>query len=127
MQLQEIGPRFTLKLRSLRKGLPAVKNLGEVSKDLEFDIFEDQEAREDNDAGAKDQHQEEEPMDDADEETQEGIDESVGATRDKPKQVVPPKDDEYVWMWKVCVVRIFSVHGEVELITIIFTAGTGND
>ena len=26
--LQEIGPRFTLKLRSLKKGVPAVKNLG---------------------------------------------------------------------------------------------------
>ncbi|EEB87542.1 hypothetical protein MPER_15075 [Moniliophthora perniciosa FA553] len=35
--LQEIGPRFTLKLRSLRKGIPAVQNYGEDPRPLEFD------------------------------------------------------------------------------------------
>ncbi|KAL0577532.1 Ribosome production factor 1 [Marasmius crinis-equi] len=35
--LQEIGPRFTLKLRSMRKGIPAVHDLGEAPKPLEFD------------------------------------------------------------------------------------------
>ncbi|KAK0189096.1 anticodon-binding protein [Armillaria mellea] len=35
--LQEIGPRFTLKLRSLRKGIPAVQRFGEAPKGLEFD------------------------------------------------------------------------------------------
>ena len=42
--LQEIGPRFTLKLRYIKKGLPAVKNLGAPSKPLEFDAGEDEEA-----------------------------------------------------------------------------------
>ncbi|KAF9031368.1 Brix-domain-containing protein [Hymenopellis radicata] len=41
--LQEIGPRFTLKLRSLRKGIPAVKNLGEAPKPLEFDTGDEEE------------------------------------------------------------------------------------
>ncbi|KAJ6515485.1 anticodon-binding protein [Mycena sanguinolenta] len=36
--LQEIGPRFTLKLRSLRKGIPAVQRFGDPPKPLEFDV-----------------------------------------------------------------------------------------
>src|ERR1700729_1244853 len=36
--LQEIGPRFTLKLRSLRKGLPAVQNFGEAPKTTEIQV-----------------------------------------------------------------------------------------
>ncbi|KAI0047126.1 Brix-domain-containing protein [Auriscalpium vulgare] len=39
--LQEIGPRFTLKLRSLKKGLPAVKDYAEAPQALRFDDFED--------------------------------------------------------------------------------------
>ncbi|KAF9269071.1 Brix-domain-containing protein [Marasmius fiardii PR-910] len=41
--LQEIGPRFTLKLRSLRKGIPAVQDFGEAPKPLEFDLGEKEE------------------------------------------------------------------------------------
>ena len=39
--LQEIGPRYMLKLRSLIAGLPAVKAFSEPSTKLEFDEFDD--------------------------------------------------------------------------------------
>lgn len=97
VQLQEIGPRFTLKLRSLRKGLPAVKNLGEVSKDLEFDTFEDEEKP------AQDSpvvHVDEPAQGEDADMTDLGDSPVVSANPSKP--VVPPKEDEYVWMWKVC-------------------------
>lgn len=80
--LQEIGPRFTLKLRWLRKGLPAVRSLGEPSKTLEFDTFEQPEEKED----AKI----------ADGEQTEAIGSEISQ---KPVQL--PKDEEYQWMWKV--------------------------
>ena len=86
--LQEIGPRFTLKLRSLRKGLPAVKNLGEVAKDLEFDTFEEPEGQ-NKDAG-KEVPNTEEGM--------EGVEEQPTDT----KKTLPPKEDEYLRAWKVC-------------------------
>ena len=76
--LQEIGPRFTLKLRYLKKGLPAVKNLGAPSKPLEFDAGEEDEP---------------EPTD---AEMKEGDEEPIVR-----KEVVPPTEDEYLWMWKV--------------------------
>jgi len=69
--LQEIGPRFTLKLRWLKKGIPAVRNLGEQPKGLEFD------------------------EDDRKDEAVSPIDDST-----KPRKAVPPKDDEYLWMWQ---------------------------
>ncbi|KAI0091751.1 Brix-domain-containing protein [Irpex rosettiformis] len=94
VQLQEIGPRFTLKLRSLRKGLPAVKNLGEISKNLEFDIFEDE----------KPENSDVQPREDEDiAEQGDGEDADAGATQAssvESKKVLPPKEDEYVWMWK---------------------------
>jgi ribosome production factor 1 len=71
--LQEIGPRFTLKLRWLKKGIPAVRNFGEEPKGLEFD----------NEADQKD-------------EALSGNDDPM-----KPKKVVPPKEDEFLWTWKV--------------------------
>ncbi|KAK7679437.1 hypothetical protein QCA50_017491 [Cerrena zonata] len=84
--LQEIGPRFTLKLKSLRKGLPAVKNMGEVAKDLEFDAFEEPEVE--NKEAAEGKPQEEETM--------EGVEEQP---KDE-KKTLPPKEDEYLWVWK---------------------------
>ncbi|KAK0501467.1 anticodon-binding protein [Armillaria luteobubalina] len=69
--LQEIGPRFTLKLRSLRKGIPAVQRFGEAPKGLEFD----------NGASEDEPDQTEEP-------------------KNEPETVVPPKQDEYLWAWK---------------------------
>ncbi|CAL1714845.1 unnamed protein product [Somion occarium] len=90
--LQEIGPRFTLKLRSLRKGLPAVKNFGEVAKDLEFDAFEN--------AGEKDQLHASE-VNAEDDHADEQIADEEGSERPvKLKKTLPPKEDEYQWVWK---------------------------
>ncbi|SJL03958.1 related to Ribosome production factor 1 [Armillaria ostoyae] len=69
--LQEIGPRFTLKLRSLRKGIPAVQRFGEAPKGLEFD----------NGVSEDEPDLTEEP-------------------KNEPEKVVPPKQDEYLWAWK---------------------------
>lgn len=69
--LQEIGPRFTLKLRSLKKGIPAVQQFGEAPKPLEFDAAETAEPT---------------PEDDEARET---------------KKVDAPKQDEFLWVWKV--------------------------
>ncbi|KAG6821483.1 hypothetical protein H0H93_010207 [Arthromyces matolae] len=77
--LQEIGPRFTLKLRSLRKGIPAVLNFGEAPKPLEFDVgpFEETEEKAKNE------------------------DAPNASNSEKPQDpVVPPKADEYLWEWK---------------------------
>lgn len=103
VQLQEIGPRFTLKLRSLRKGLPAVKNLGEVSKDLEFDTFEDEEKPPQNSpvVSSDDSAQ-------ADDAEMTDLRDDSATSANPSKTVVPPKEDEYVWMWKVSTIR--AVH-----------------
>jgi len=69
--LQEIGPRFTLKLKHLRKGIPAVQVFGEPAKPLEFDNGDE-----------------------------EG--EKVAETAE-PAKVVPPKQDEFLWAWKVSI------------------------
>lgn len=84
--LQEIGPRFTLKLRSLKRGLPAVNYLGDVAKPLEFDDFGESEEKT------------ERIVDDAQGESdvEEGTPEVA-----KPSKKVPPKVDEYEWVWKV--------------------------
>ena len=99
--LQEIGPRFTLKLRSLRKGLPAVKNLGEVAKDLEFDAFEEPEVQ-NKDAGKEAPNAEE---------SMEGIEEQPSDT----KKTLPPKEDEYLWVWKVCLILFSCLLTKVSL------------
>ena len=84
--LQEIGPRFTLKLRSLKKGLPAVNYLGDVAKPLEFDTFSEAEEK-----------MEEPASDDQGELDTEGEPTKEAAL---PKKV-PPKAEEYEWVWKV--------------------------
>jgi len=90
--LQEIGPRFTLKLRSLKKGLPAVNYLGDVAKPLEFDDFSESEEKT------------ERPADDA-----QGVSdaEEGPAEAAKPSKKMPPKADEYEWVWKV---RLTEIH-----------------
>ncbi len=91
--MQEIGPRFTLKLKWLKKGLPAVKNIGEVAKDLEFDTFEniEPEGKQGQAAQAV-----------APEGDMEVDIAAEGSTESQSNPVVPPKDDEYQWIWKVC-------------------------
>jgi ribosome production factor 1 len=83
--LQEIGPRFTLKLRSLKKGLPAVNYLGDAAKPLEFDDFG--EIEEKTERLVEDQG--------------EAGDSEVPAEAVKSFRRVPPKADEYEWVWKV--------------------------
>jgi hypothetical protein len=71
----------------LKKGLPAVNYLGDVAKPLEFDNFSESEEKK--------------------EEKLAGDDLGVVDARDEsPKEVaspkkVPPKADEYEWVWKV--------------------------
>ncbi|KAJ7634135.1 anticodon-binding protein [Mycena polygramma] len=89
--LQEIGPRFTLRLRSLRKGIPAVQRFGEQPKPLVFEVGSQEE-------------------DDAEEGTLEegAVPQTNGAVESDapkldapaPKPVVPPTTDEYLWEWK---------------------------
>ncbi|KAJ7627580.1 anticodon-binding protein [Mycena polygramma] len=89
--LQEIGPRFTLRLRSLRKGIPAVQRFGEQPKPLVFEVGSQEE-------------------DDAEEGTLEegAVPQTNGAVEGDtpkldapaPKPMVPPTTDEYLWEWK---------------------------
>lgn len=85
--MQEIGPRFTLKLRSLKKGPPAVKNLGAPSKPLEFDAGNDENVA---------QTDVQEPGMIADKQSE-----------PKRKEVLPPTEDEYIWIWKVSNMYVF--------------------
>ncbi|PPQ72319.1 hypothetical protein CVT26_007276 [Gymnopilus dilepis] len=77
--LQEIGPRFTLKLRWLKKGIPAVYNYGESAPQLTLGT---------------------EPSLEAGEEKPEGSGSQEGALEERPKKTVPPKQDEFIWQWK---------------------------
>jgi len=81
--LQEIGPRFTLKLRWVKRGLPAVQNFGASPDTLEISV------------GTKElpEPQKQAPTSEQDQET-ENLPEPV---------LVPnlPKDNEYIWQWKV--------------------------
>jgi ribosome production factor 1 len=75
--LQEIGPRFTLKLRWLKKGIPAVYNYGEPCQPLPLDSS--QAGEEDSPSATDEQHSDR-----------------------KTEVTVPPKQDEFIWQWKVC-------------------------
>jgi ribosome production factor 1 len=96
--LQEIGPRFTLKLRSLKKGLPAVNYLGDVAKPLEFDDFDEPEEKADSVT---------------DDQREPDAEEKSNETARLPKKV-PPKADEYEWVWKVSLAVIWKVPRFVE-------------
>ncbi|KAJ2921196.1 hypothetical protein H1R20_g15898, partial [Candolleomyces eurysporus] len=80
--LQEIGPRFTLKLRSLKKNIPAVYNLGESPAPLTVE--------KDND--------EDDPVGEL--EGQVGEKEKEEQNEKQPTKTVPPKQDEFLWQWK---------------------------
>lgn len=72
--LQEIGPRFTLKLRWLKKGIPAVYNY----QPSPFDSQAGETAKE-SPTAADEYHSER-----------------------KTELTIPPLQDEFVWQWKVC-------------------------
>ncbi|KAF8328399.1 Brix-domain-containing protein [Cantharellus anzutake] len=95
-KLQEIGPRFTLKLRYIKKGTPAVKQLGAVPPPLQFDVdAEDEDDKEEVPASNEDT-----TPGRVDETTQ--MEEMVApiapAAPQAPSQLA--KDEEYVWKWK---------------------------
>ena len=70
----------------MNKGLPAVNYLGDVAKPLEFDDFNEPEEKIDR------------PADDQEEYG--GSEVPTEAVKSSGK--VPPKADEYEWVWKVC-------------------------
>ena len=82
--LQEIGPRFTLKLRWVKKGLPAVQNFGAAPQPLEISVGTTE----------------------AEEPDHESVSARVGdddeTKQDVPSAKNPPKDNDYLWQWKVC-------------------------
>ncbi|KIM53935.1 hypothetical protein SCLCIDRAFT_137791 [Scleroderma citrinum Foug A] len=89
--LQEIGPRFTLKLRWLKRGLPEVRNFGASPEALEITTGTTEEsvplpeeiADHDDNASEDDEMGERVTM------------EPVPLTK-----ISPPKDNEYLWRWK---------------------------
>lgn len=121
-RLQEIGPRFTLKLRWLRKGLPSVlaadgvaPRSGEKAEVADEDEDEEDEA----DGGDKEDVNMDENMERTDKPTAEGDeeedDEEGEGEGDKPEKrekkrkgevngvKIPAIDEqqEYEWKWKV--------------------------
>jgi ribosome production factor 1 len=101
--LQEIGPRFTLKLRSLRKGLPAVQKYGEAPKTTEIQVGveemqDESQAREGvNKVGGEEGEDKAEGTGE-----DEGLWERAGDGDETSKAVIkPPTQDEFLWVWKV--------------------------
>ena len=90
--LQEIGPRFTLKLRYIKKGIPAVRQLSAAPPPLAFDI---EDADEEGTAPADTA----DPAYSADQVSHECDPSAASPPR---KSVAPAKDEEYIWQWKVC-------------------------
>jgi hypothetical protein len=100
--LQEIGPRFTLKLRWLKKGIPAVRTPGEAPKPLEFDIGEEM-SGEGGAEGTEDAVGGDMVLGDLDDNSVLQEADSSRADADAKKlgrTVVPPPDDEFEWEWK---------------------------
>lgn len=87
--LQEIGPRFTLKLRSLKKGLPAVTTFADPKKPLEFDNFDEEDAGDEQAASGEMQVDAE----------ADGPEE--GQAQEPPQKQGPNTTDEVLWQWKV--------------------------
>ena len=77
--LQEIGPRFTLKLRSLKKGVPTVETGSKPPPALEF--APDEEPDSTNEVAAPDEEAESEKM--------------------KTAKLPVPDNNDFEWAWKV--------------------------
>lgn len=102
--LQEIGPRFTLKLRYLKKGTPAVQQFGTAPPPLTFDEGEEdneeleqaEEQKADNSLGVdtRPTHRS----------TETGEELDAMPHSDTPGLLEPikklAKDEEYIWQWK---------------------------
>ncbi|KAL4073032.1 anticodon-binding protein [Scleroderma yunnanense] len=86
--LQEIGPRFTLKLRWLKRGLPEVHNFGASPGALEITTGTTEESAP--------------PPEEVAGREGASEDEMVGEAMAAPVPLTknPPKDNEYLWRWK---------------------------
>ena len=78
----------------MKKGTPAVQALGRPSKILELAPDEDRQSEEK-------QVESTESMGIPEEETGEEIDQEKVTSDGTKKRLVPPTQDEYIWMWKV--------------------------
>jgi ribosome production factor 1 len=103
--LQEIGPRFTLKLKWLRKGLPAVT--GGASTAVPVAPGAEEESEEEEVAEGGDGDDAEETF--IEKEVQEGEEDDEDAEEEHPapqkggKRKIPPlnQQGEFEWQWKV--------------------------
>lgn len=86
--LQEIGPRFTLKLRYMKKGIPAVHQFGAAPPPL---VFDDEDVDE----------EEAIPADSALPDTVTEKHDAPVASPAPQNYATPAKDEEYIWQWKV--------------------------
>lgn len=82
--LQEIGPRFTLKLRWVKEGLPAVQNFGVAPPPLQISVGTEE----------AEEAIHESPLEDDRDDAETKLD--APCTRN------PPKDNDFLWQWKVC-------------------------
>ena len=88
-----------MKLRSLRAGLPAVKEFGEPSTKLEFDEFDDM-AADEGQPECKDSNKP--PAEEVDESGKDKDNVEDKSSESKlMKKTKPPTVDEYQWQWKV--------------------------
>jgi ribosome production factor 1 len=83
-----------LKLRWLKKNIPAVQNFGEDAKPLTFDTEDDpfEEQSQGHAVETKDQ-----------DDGSGAVPATSSTALAKTINIVPPKHDEYLWQWKVCV------------------------
>jgi ribosome production factor 1 len=92
--LQEIGPRFTLKLRWLKRGIPAVRDHGAAPPKPQIEG----EGTEEEAAAEASQTQEAHNQNT----TEDDEDVSPLVLLSPQKIIKPPKEDVYEWQWKVC-------------------------
>lgn len=71
-----------------------MRNFGEEPKPLEFDV-DPFEVEEKHDEPSTDKSTDEVPTDEA-----------SSSSVQEPKAIVPPKQDEFLWAWKVCTLQI---------------------
>ncbi|KIY52827.1 Brix-domain-containing protein [Fistulina hepatica ATCC 64428] len=97
--MQEIGPRFTLKLRWMKCGVPSVKNFGAPSAALVLDADEKATASTEqptvDKSGESNGAQCSDHMD-VDEAQRDGYQDHAEVSQSRPL----PMADEYIWLWK---------------------------
>lgn len=92
--LQEIGPRFTLKLRWMKKGIPAVYALGQPARALEIASTNEGNFSETDGQALNNRGESLLTTGDADKES------ANNDNATEPNRIQPPTQDEYIWIWK---------------------------